>query len=412
MIKVLYGGYLRPFKHVGHHPQFDHIRYPPPGYEFVTGRHFGLRTPARLLKSMSGLSWNAVANGSTLVGLTKFIRSRSLVAQLSVPADVGLAFLPSMPFILGQIPWVIEIEDTTTLFAPFPRISGKRLDPRVFGTDSVYDSEFFPAVKALLQSESCRGIICHVKSTANSIPILFNDPMLSPKVTHIPLGIRQRSRRKLPAEKDTVTILFTNSWHQAATGFYLRGGLDVLEAYSVVFSKHAHLRLILRSKLPQDLHTRYRQIIERCNVQVIDQFLSEEEMEALFSSADIYVLPSARLHVVSILQAMASGLAIVVADGWGMAEYIDHGRNGWIVSGRYGTCSWMDSNGMLREYYKPVFSADPTVTNGLIQALSNLIEDAEMRRSLGDAGLRDIETRFSIERWNRDLAKAFDKALN
>jgi hypothetical protein len=28
MIKVLYGGYLRPFKHIGHHPQFEHIRYP------------------------------------------------------------------------------------------------------------------------------------------------------------------------------------------------------------------------------------------------------------------------------------------------------------------------------------------------------------------------------------------------
>ena len=122
MIKVLYGGYLRPFKHVDHHPQFEHIRYPPPGYEFVTGGHFGPRTSVRLLKSISSLSWNAVANGSTLSGLTKFIHSRSLVAQLSVPADVGLAFLPSMPFILGQIPWVIEIEDTTTLFAPFAHL--------------------------------------------------------------------------------------------------------------------------------------------------------------------------------------------------------------------------------------------------------------------------------------------------
>jgi glycosyltransferase involved in cell wall biosynthesis len=200
--------------------------------------------------------------------------------------------------------------------------------------------------------------------------------------------------------------------HQASTGFYLRGGLDVLEAYSVIFSKHAHLRLILRSKLPQDLNQRYRQIIERCNVQVIDQFLSEDEMEALFASADIYVLPSARLHVVSILQAMASGLTIVVTDGWGMGEYTSHGRNGLIVPGRYGTCSWMDSNGILRENYQPLFSADPVVTNGLVEVLSSLIKDAGMRRNLGDAGLSDIETRFSIERWNRDLAKAFDKALS
>jgi glycosyltransferase involved in cell wall biosynthesis len=172
------------------------------------------------------------------------------------------------------------------------------------------------------------------------------------------------------------------------------------------------LRLILRSKLPQDLNQRYRQIIERCNVQVIDQFLSEDEMEALFASADIYVLPSARLHVVSILQAMASGLAIVVTDGWGMGEYISHGRNGLIVPGRYGTCSWMDSNGILRENYQPLFSADPVVTNGLVEALSSLIQDAEMRTNLANTGLRDIETRFSIERWNRDLATAFDRALS
>src|SRR5258707_9230045 len=104
MIKVLYGGYLRPFKHVGHHPQFEHIRYPPPGYEFVTGGHFGLRTPARLLKSISSLSRKAVANGSTLSGLTKFIHSRSPVSPLSVPAAVGFSFLPRMPFFLWPNP--------------------------------------------------------------------------------------------------------------------------------------------------------------------------------------------------------------------------------------------------------------------------------------------------------------------
>jgi hypothetical protein len=72
----------------------------------------------------------------------------------------------------------------------------------------------------------------------------------------------------------------------------------------------------------------------------------------------------------------------------------------------------MDSNGILRENYQPLFSADPVVANGLVEVLSSLIKDAAMRRNLGDAGLRDIETRFSVERWNRDLAKAFDKALS
>jgi glycosyltransferase involved in cell wall biosynthesis len=218
--------------------------------------------------------------------------------------------------------------------------------------------------------------------------------------------------RKTPANQEPVTILFTNSWHQGATSFYLRGGVDVLEAYSVIFSKYRGTRLVLRTKLPADLDQRYRRIIDRCDVQVIDQFLSGPEMEALFNSADIYVLPSARLHVVSVLQAMASGLAIIVSDGWGMAEYISHGRNGLIVGGRYGRTSWMESNGMLREDYQPLFLADPVVVNGLAEALSSLIKDADMRRSLADAALNEVATRFSLERWNHDLAMVFDRTLS
>jgi glycosyltransferase involved in cell wall biosynthesis len=412
MRKVFYAGHLRPFKHVGQHPQFEHVHHPPPGYQFVTDCRVGVTTSIRLLKSLTELFIKAVANGSKLMDLARFIRSRSMVAQLSLPSDISLAFLPSTPFILGQIPWVIEIEDTTTLFAPFRRISGKRYDPRIFGTGGIYDSGFFPIVKSLLQGESCRGVICHVRSTAESIPLLFDDQRLAEKIVHIPLGIRPRHGSKVPIKKDVITILFTNSWHQASTGFYLRGGLDVLEAYSAIYSEHARLRLILRSKLPENLDHRYRQIIERCNVQVIDQFLAREEIEALFSSADIYLLPSARLHVVSILQAMAYGLATVVSDGWGIVEYVDHGRNGLIVPGRYGTCSWMDKNGMLREDYQPLFSTDATVSHGLAEALSNLIKDEGLRRKLGNAAISDVETTFSIERWNLRLAKAFDKALS
>jgi glycosyltransferase involved in cell wall biosynthesis len=412
MTKIFYAGHLRPFKHVGHHPQFEHIQYPPPGYQFVTDAQVGARMPIRLLTSISALCRKATANGSNLIDIAKFIRSRSIRAQLSLPADVRLAFLPSMPFILGQIPWVIEIEDTTTLFAPFPRISGRRHDPRIFGTEGIYDSGFFPIVKALLQSNSCRGVICHVRSTAESIPVLFNDDKLSRKIVHIPLGIRPRQRAKVADKQDLTTILFTNSWHQAATGFYLRGGLDLLEAYSAIYSEHPRLRLILRTKLPDNLDQRYRRIIERCNVQVIDQFLSGEEIEALFSSADIYVLPSARLHVVSILQAMAYGLAIVVSDGWGIEEYVNDGRNGLIVRGRYGTCSWMDSNGMLRENYKRLFSTDAAFSRSLTAVLSSAIEDAHLRAKLGNAAIKDVETKFSVERWNFGLANAFDKALS
>lgn len=74
--------------------------------------------------------------------------------------------------------------------------------------------------------------------------------------------------------------------------------------------------------------------------------------------------------------------------------------------------SWMDRNGMLREDYKSLFVADPIVTKGLAEALSGLVKDPEMRATLGQTALEDVETQFSLERWNSDLAKSFDKALS
>src|SRR3954471_14334999 len=137
MVRVFYAGHLRPFKHVGHHPQFEHIQHPPDGYEFVTEGNFQMRTAARVVNSTIDLLRSGLGHGSTSRHLLKFIRSRSLSAQVSVPSDVDLVFLPSTPFILGQAPWVIEIEDTTTLFAPFPRFRGKRINPRLLGLDGV-----------------------------------------------------------------------------------------------------------------------------------------------------------------------------------------------------------------------------------------------------------------------------------
>lgn len=407
--KVFFAGYLRPFKHVGRHPQFEHIHNPPAGYEFVTSSHSS-SPKSRTLKSLMRFCRDALANGSTSKDLSRFIRSRSLLSQMSFPNAV-LSFLPSSPFILGQTPWVIEIEDTTTLFAPFPRINGKRLYPRLLGMDGIYDSGFFPCVKALLESESCRGIVCHVRSSAQSIPILFENPNLAEKVSHIPMGIQVPPYQKRRTDTDAVTLLFTNSWHQGATGFYLRGGLDVLEAYSKLYSEYKNLRLIVRSKLPTDLDGRYRQIIERCNVTVIDRFLPADEIQLLFESSDIYLLPSARLHVVSILQAMAHGLTIVASDGWGIAEYIDHERNGLIVAGRYGETSWMTPGGMLMEDYRPLLMASPKVADALTDVLAMLIKDPRRRRQLGETARRDVETKFSLESWNLGLARAFDRAL-
>jgi glycosyltransferase involved in cell wall biosynthesis len=93
---------------------------------------------------------------------------------------------------------------------------------------------------------------------------------------------------------------------------------------------------------------------------------------------------------------MAHGLALVVSDGGRIGVYIEDGKSGLVVSGRYGKCSWMAGNGMLREYYKPLLATDENVVDGLVEKLSILINDRHRRRELGEAARNEIDQKFGI----------------
>lgn len=419
--EIFYAGCLPVFKGVRDHPQFRHLNSPPFGYKFVmnieddSNQLIFFKLIHLLILLVSGEKWYfktfqkpfKLGIFRTIISSLRFIKTRHIYSQLKIPHNTKLAFVPSFPYILGQCPWMIEIEDTTTLLVPFIK-NGKTSDIEI------HEHPGFYTVKALLESESCRGIICHIKSTAESIPILFQNSQLSNKVFHIPLGVDlpSASNRKNKKDNSKITILFTNSWGQHSWSFYLRGGIDILEAFSILSSKYPQLQLVIRSQLPEDLDNRYQKIVEDDRVQVIDRFLPKEQLEMLFYEADIYALPAARIHVVSILGAMAHGIPVVVSDGWGIEEYVEHEWNGLVVSGRYGKCSWIDEQGILREDYSSLWKSDPEVVTRLVAAFSELIENPEKRKKIGENARKDVENKFSIENWNSGLKKAFDRAFS
>lgn len=427
IIVIEYAGWLpvyAKFGNCGNHPQFAHLELPPLGYKFVMSKHAALqnaksmldRQHVKLIKffrlfslfvPVAKLVFASFINGAKYYQIKQFLNTRDRSSQLLLPRKPDLVFLPSVPYTYGQHPWVIEIEDTTSLFFPFEHNGN---------TSSIQVSNItcFPIVKALLESKTCRGIITHVKSTAESIPRLFDNDELADKITYIPLGIKPSPKKRSDkTDNNYVDILFTNSWHQDPRSFFLRGGLDLIEAFAILDKKYSNLRLTLRTKLPSELNPRNIEIIENSNVRIIDTFLTTGDWQELLNQSDIYVLPSARIHVVSILEAMSYGLAVVVSDGWGIEEYVEEGANGLVVKGRYGKTSWMDTeNGILRENYTSLFTTDPVVVEGLVHALSALIDDKGLRERLGTAARQDVETKYNIENWNKGLKEAFDKALN
>ena len=170
------------------------------------------------------------------------------------------------------------------------------------------------------------------------------------------------------------------------------------------------MRLTLRTRLP-DLKPRFRKVLEKGWVRVIDRYLSDEDMDDLMRSSHVFLIPAARIHVVSVLRAMAYGQVVVASDGWGFREYVEDGRNGLIVPGRYGKTSWMDESGMLREDHGPMHCSSTSVSAGLAEAICSLVEDHALRRRLGAQAREDAATRFSLENWNRGL-RALDQAVS
>jgi glycosyltransferase involved in cell wall biosynthesis len=357
---------------------------------------------------MTRLSFTLLWNGCKLLPILRFLSSRHLNSQLLMGDRRGLVFLTSMPYTYGQNPWVIEIEDPTTLF--FPMIQ----NGHTCGLQ-ITDSPYFRIVKLLLEANHCKAILTHMKSTAELVATLFDSDKVRKKIVYAPLGVEAPSRwqRQLPQkDEEPIHLLFINSWCQAPTNFNLRGGLEILEAFDTLRIRYPQLRLTMRTKLP-DLHDYYHRIIERNWVRLIHRFTTAEEMADLHANSHIFLLPAARVHIVSLLQAMSYGLAVVASDGWGIDEYLENERNGLIVKGRYGKASWADTKaGLLREDYDVMHIPNPQIVEGIIEAVSRLVEDQQLRARLGRAARADVETRFNMTNWNLGLKRAFDLALS
>ncbi len=438
-------GWLPTFKWFGNcgaHPQFGHTELPPAGYKFVRSqplaktsarkkearpspfqrllrlatlpfrsarglllnlREFGLVQCAVTIVACLKLVVYLIRKTKLVVPTLRFVHSRHFRSQVMAPRKAELAFLTSLPQTYGQHPWVIEIEDSTTLFFPFlPNGLTSDLDAKA--------SPYYKLTKALLESPSCRAILTHMRSTFDTLPTLFESDIIAKKTHYAPLGVQLPERWQTQDESDTIDLLFTNSWHQQQVGFYLRGGLDVLEAFAILHQRYPQLRLTLRTQLPR-LDDRYQRLIEQSWIRVIDRFMPAKELEELQTQMHIYLLPSARIHIVSMLQAMAYGQVVVASDGWGVEEYVEHERTGMIVKGRAGTVSWMDESvGLLREDYSHLYESNPVVVRNIVEAVSRLVEDASLRKRLGNAARKTVESRYNLTQWNASLKSVFDAA--
>lgn len=421
MITLYFPRYQRAFmttgEGVGSHPQFRHLAYPPDRCRFVS-------TPisrAEWLAQLPRQSWRlwrrwrelrqiGRAAGLSVPETARFFRTRGISRIVPAPRGTSASFLPTYPLTHLNENWFLEIEDTTTVFDPYA-LNGRTKDVRFRGL------KVFPLVRQLLESPSCLGILTHVEATRDGLVRLFESDAITRKATFLPMtyvpGV-PIAEADLDRERATppLRFFFNNSWHQGSNNFFLRGGVSVLQCFEQLLARRYPVTLVLRSALPAEIEDRFASLLAHPSVEVLDRFLTAEEYIGLLRSAHYFLLPSARIHVVSILEAMYYGAVPIVSDGWGIQEYVEDRVTGQVVPGIYGVVSWNDpETGALQEDYEPMYRIPGILTEALLTRVTALLEGADERAAVALRAHRRVRDHHSLDRFNAGFGPFLERGL-
>jgi glycosyltransferase involved in cell wall biosynthesis len=153
----------------------------------------------------------------------------------------------------------------------------------------------------------------------------------------------------------------------------IKGLYLLLPAFAQLRTQHPDVALVLAGDGDPDFVTGLHRQAAALRIErdiIWTGFVTGEQKRAAFVDSDLFVLPSYSENFgVAVLDAMAFGLPVVVSDGVAIHDEISEAKAGLII---------------------------PCDETALFQALNSLVEDADLRLSLGRNG-RSLSRKFSLE---------------
>lgn len=366
---------------------------PPTGYRFIT----------------TASSWDTVSNSVSRQNmlyslqmniLAKFFPPNLIKAYFEkfkqIPSESVLTYSAGH-LVFRKEPWVVDLEFVTQLT----------------GYKYYHLKRFRSIIERTLTSDYCKKIICWTEAGKKTVLLNLNCEKFEHKVEVVPLAIQRKSFTKKYDNK-IIKLLFVGSANIPGE-FEYKGGKEALEVFSILQKKYPNIQLVIRSDIPQELHRRYMSKMK--NVTIINGIIPWAQLEHEFETADIFFYPTHSTPGLALLDALSYELPVVTTDIWANTEVVIDGKTGFSVK-KSARIPYYSGNFIPNWSHYPTSkfmslikgAVDPVVIQELVEKTSILIEDADLRKKMGQAG-RKLADGFSIENRNSKLKKVLDEAL-
>jgi phosphatidylinositol alpha-mannosyltransferase len=301
----------------------------------------------------------------------------------SMPTNGSVGTITVSPRYLSQVRAVLERERFDLLhfhepFVPFLSLIVLRLSTSVnIATFHAYGG-FSPAYELGSKIMGSYAGRLHGRIAVSAAARHFIDRFFPGDYKVIPNGVDlARFARAVPIARwqdGTRNILFVGRFESR------KGLLDLLKAYRILRKTRCQCRLLVVGGGPQEREARRYLMTRRMGGVEFLGRVSDEDRDALFKTADVYVSPATGRESFGIvlLEAMAAGTAIVCSDIHGYKGVVRRDRDALLVP--------------------------PREPKKLAGAISRLIVDDDLRARIAESGRQRAEE-FS---WERVTAKVED----
>jgi glycosyltransferase involved in cell wall biosynthesis len=164
-------------------------------------------------------------------------------------------------------------------------------------------------------------------------------------------------------------------------------GVDVIVRSLPQLPKDVRLLVVGRGPRLPELHVLARRLGVDDRIRFCPD-VSDAELPQYLRAADLFVFPSQnRLEGFGLVvaEALAAGLPVVIADMPGVREVIEPGKEGLLV--------------------------EPMIQRDLVAKLTTLLEDPELRRTMGIAGRKRAEERYGLATVVDELTRVYRSLL-